>query len=149
MQLRTASASDVATVAHILISSRREYLSFAKSPHSSEETHHWIRNTLIPTGSVVVAQLDDEDVGVLATSVTDGIGWIDQLYVLPGKSGQGIGTVLLNHAQSHLPRPIHLWTFQENHRAISFYEHHGFRAIKYTNGDTNEEKCPDVLYELN
>jgi len=76
MQLRTASASDVATVAHILISSRREYLSFAKSPHSSEETHHWIRNTLIPTGSVVVAQLDDEDVGVLATSVTDGIGWI-------------------------------------------------------------------------
>jgi hypothetical protein len=32
--------------------------------------------------------------------------------------------------------------------ALSFYERHGFRAIAFSDGSANEERCPDVLYEL-
>lgn len=148
IQLRPADTNDAKIVERILTLSRNEYLPYAKSPHSPDETRHWVRDTLIPSGNVAIAQLDSEDVAVLATSVTESIGWIDQLYVLPGFTGRGIGTTLLYHAQNVLPRPIQLWTFQQNRRAICFYEHHGFKAIQYTNGENNEEKCPDVLYEL-
>lgn len=73
--------------------------------------------------------------------------WIDQLYVVPGWTGKGIGTKLLRHAHGVLPRPIRLYTFQENAGARRFYERNGYKAVKFTDGRGNEEKCPDVLYE--
>ena len=148
MQLRKAKLEDVESVVHILSASRLEYLPYAKSPHSLDGDRRWVRGRLIPTGGVVIAELDGEDVGVLATSVSEQIGWIDQLYLAPGYVGRGIGSELLKHALTILPRPIHLWVFQENDRAIRFYEHHGFKAVQFTNGENNEEKCPDVRYEL-
>jgi len=149
LQLRTAKAVDAAIVEHILTTSRGEFLPYAKSPHSADEIRRYVSECLIPGGKVTIAQIGSEDVGVLATSVTANAGWIDQLYVLPGYVNQGIGAALLSHAQKQLPRPIYLWTFQENQQAISFYERYGFKAVEYTNGENNEEKCPDVLYELN
>ena len=149
LQLRVANSNDVSSVEHILVSSRNELLPYARSPHTRQEIRTWVSKVLIPTGNVVVAHRNSEDVGVIATSVREGIGWIDQLYVLPDHLNQGVGTALLRYAQNHLPRPIHLWTFQQNQRALCFYEHHGFNAIKYTDGENNEEKCPDALYELN
>lgn len=148
LTLRSANESDAGSVARILVSSRLEYLPFAQSAHSPEGVRRWVENSLISSGGVVVAQLDGEDVGVLATSTDDGIGWIDQLYMAPGHVNQGGGTQLLNHALGILPRPVHLWTFQENHGAIRFYERHGFKAIRYTNGEDNEERCPDILFEM-
>ena len=46
------------------------------------------------------------------------------------------------------PRPIRLYTFQTHSLARRFYERHGYKAIEFTDGQGNEEKCPDVLYEL-
>ena len=88
IQLRPADTNDAEIVERILTLSRKEYLPYAKSPHSPDETHHWVCDTLIPSGNVAIAQLDSEDVAVLATSVTESIGWIDQLYVLPGFTGR-------------------------------------------------------------
>jgi len=99
------------------------------------------------THDVVIAQFEGTDVGVLATTVDDQYAWINQLYLAPGFVGQGIGKYLLDHAFKVLPRPIRLWAFQENDRAIKFYEKNGFYSVKYTDGEGNEEKCPDVLYE--
>ncbi|MGQ7847056.1 GNAT family N-acetyltransferase [Granulosicoccus sp. 3-233] len=147
LQLRSASEGDAESVARILVSARLAYLPFAPSAHSPDAVRRWVGNNLIPSGGVVVAQLDDENVGVLAISESGGIGWIDQLYMAPGHVNQGIGSQLLEHALSLLPRPIHLWTFQENHGAIRFYQRHGFKAIRYTDGAGNEEKCPDMLFE--
>ncbi len=147
VQFRKAKIEDVEAVVRILSTSRLEYLPYAKSPHSPDQDQRWASGKLIPTGGVLIAQLDGEDVGVLATSVSRDIGWIDQLYLAPGYIGLGIGTKLLNYALESLPRPIRLWTFQENDRAIGFYQHHGFKAIKYTNGESNDEKCPDILFE--
>lgn len=147
MQLRVAENDDAETVVQIFISSRAAYLPYAKTPHSINEVRQWVRGILIPSGGVIIAQLNGEDVGVLATSVSEAVGWIDQLYLLPGYIGQGIGTHLLKHAFTVLPRPIRLWTFQQNDRAIRFYEYHGFKAIRVTNGENNEESCPYILYE--
>jgi GNAT superfamily N-acetyltransferase len=66
----------------------------------------------------------------------------------PRVLGKGIGSVLLAHAIGTLARPIRLYTFQQNVGARRFYERHGFLAIEFTEGEDNEEKCPDVLYEL-
>lgn len=76
------------------------------------------------------------------------VGWIDQLYLAPGFVGKGTGTQLLQFTLSSLLRPVRSWTFQENAKAIRFYENHGFRAIKRTNREDNEEQCPGILYEL-
>jgi len=87
-------------------------------------------------------------VGVLATSSKPECGWIDQLYLMPDFVRQGIGTQLLMHALCALPRPVRLYTFQANARARSFYEQNGFVAVQFSDGSSNEENCPDVLYQL-
>ncbi|ARN21825.1 hypothetical protein A4W93_19055 [Piscinibacter gummiphilus] len=87
-------------------------------------------------------------VGVLATSQADGVSWIDQLYLLPGFVGKGLGALLLRHGLVSLARPVRLYSFQANAGARHFYERHGFCAVAFSDGSMNEERCPDVLYEL-
>ena len=66
----------------------------------------------------------------------------------PTLVGNGIGSTLLAFAMAEFPKPIHLYTFQANVGARRFYERHGFVAIEFTEGQDNEELCPDVLYAL-
>lgn len=73
--------------------------------------------------------------------------WIDQLYVKPGFTGGGIGSRLLALAHRSLSPPFRLYTFQANAGARRFYERHGYEPVEFSDGSTNEEKCPDVLYE--
>jgi GNAT superfamily N-acetyltransferase len=80
-------------------------------------------------------------VGVIAY----GDNWIEQLYVLPGFQGMGIGSSLLGCAKEEM-NEIRLWTFQRNAGARAFYERHGFIAEEETDGADNEEREPDVLY---
>ena len=148
MDIRKATSEDLNDVVDVLRRSRQEYLPFAQSPHSPENIRQWVSGILIPTERVMLAEMDSAVVGVLATSISNKIGWVDQLYLSPGQIRRGIGSTLLQYALDDLPRPVRLWTFQQNHRAIGFYEHHGFKAIQYTDGSANEEKCPDILFEL-
>jgi GNAT superfamily N-acetyltransferase len=70
---------------------------------------------------------------------------VEQLYVDPDYTGQGLGSRLLNLAKDQSPGGLDLWTFQTNIGARRFYERHGFAAVATTDGD-NEERCPDVRY---
>ena len=146
--LRAAFANDADKITGLLVTSREKFLPYAPSPHTESEVNDWVREQLIPAGGVTLAISDTESVGVLAVSKSHGISWIDQLYVAPQFVGQGIGTVLVEHAINTLPRPVRLYTFQRNVKARRFYERHGFRAMSFSNGENNEEQCPDVLYEL-
>ena len=147
--IRTAHpVEDAEAVATVLIESRRAFLPFAPSAHSEADVRKWVRSRLLPSGSVAVWEETGSVVGVLATSVETACSWIDQLYVLPGWNGKSIGTALLQHAHKALPRPIHLYTFQENAGARRFYERNGYKAVEFTDGQGNEERCPDVLYVL-
>lgn len=148
MSLRPATDADAVRVAEILLSSRKAFLPYACFARSDAEVHRWVRDVLIPAGSVTVACSGGSVVGILATSCEAGVSWVDHLYLAPSHAGQGIGSKLLAHALATLPLPVRLYTFQANTRARSFYESHGFKAIQLTDGSSNEERCPDVLYEL-
>ena len=146
--LRPATSADESPVADVLIQSREAYLPFAPSAHLPDDVRAYVAAQLIPSGGVCVAEHQGRVVGVVATSCRDGVSWIDQMYVRPGCVGQGVGTLLLAHVHRVLPRPIRLYTFQASTGARRFYERHGYAAVEFTDGQTNEERCPDVLYEL-
>ena len=148
VQLRPAEPADHNDVASVLIKSRAAFMPYAPSAHSEEDVRGWVRRVLLPTGGVTVAILNGEVVGVSAIANHDGCGWITQLYVLPPFVGQRIGSRLLERALAVLKPPIRLYTFQANVGARRFYERHGFRIIQLTDGKDNEERCPDVLFEL-
>lgn len=84
---------------------------------------------------------------MMATSREDGLGWIDQLYVAPAFTGRGIGSLLLAQAKAELGPPLRLYTFQANMGARRFYKRHEFEPVEFSDGQNNEEKCPDVLYQ--
>ncbi len=145
--LHPATLADADTVCDVYLASRKRFLSFAPSAHSDDEVRQWIREHVIPTGSVTVASMNGAIVGMMNLSKSEMHGWIDQLYLHPDFVNKGIGTQLLLHAKSALGSPIRLYTFQANTGARRFYERHGFVAIEFGDGSKNEENCPDVLYE--
>ena len=147
LALRAAGAEDADAVATVYLRSRKELVACAPLVHPDDAVRAWIRQRLIPAGGTTVAVADGLVVGLLAVSTGRDGGWIDQLYLLPGWVGQGIGTRLLELARSRLAPPIRLFTFQCNEPARHFYERRGFRAIAFGDGSRNEEGCPDILYE--
>ena len=145
--IRTASPDeDAEAVATVLIESRRAFLPFAPSVHPEQDVRQWVRNSLLHTHMVALWEEEGTVVAVLATCEEPTVSWINQLYVLPGWNRKGIGTKLLQHAHGKLPCPIHLYTFQENTGARRCYDRNGYKAVQFTDGQGNEEKCPDVLY---
>jgi GNAT superfamily N-acetyltransferase len=147
-RLRPATAADAARIADLLIDTRLRFMPYAPSAHTDDEVRAWVASQLVPTGGVVVAEVDGSVVGAMATESGDDACWITQMAVEPAMVGRGRGTRLLAHAIATLGSPLRLWTFQQNAGARRFYERHGFVAIAFTDGANNEEKCPDVLYEL-
>jgi len=121
---------------------------YAPSAHSEPEVREWVARILVPSGGVTVAELHGQVIGVMATARSGPVSWVNQMAVDPGLVNQGIGSLLLAHAVRTLAPPIRLYTFQANTGARRFYERHGFLPLEFTDGQANEEHCPDVLYEL-
>jgi GNAT superfamily N-acetyltransferase len=121
---------------------------YAPSAHPEPELREWVANVLVSSGGVTVAQAHGRVVGVIATANSEEVSWVNQMAVDPALVNQGTGSLLLAHAIRTLALPIRLYTFQANAGARRFYERHGFVPIEFTDGQANEEHCPDVLYEL-
>ena len=145
---RCASEADANAVAEVYLRSRKELVACAPLVHSDDSVREWVRAKLIPGGNVTVATINGVVAGFVAVSFATECSWIEHLYVLPEYLRCGIGSGLLDHARNKLKPPIRLYTFQCNEAARRFYEHHGFRPIAFGDGSTNEEKCPDILYEI-
>ena len=146
--LRAATMRDAPEIVRVIRSSRIRFMPYALPVHSEAEDLRWVGNSLLASGIVTVACVEGDVIGVSAVRNAEDAGWIDQLYVEPDHCGRGIGSQLLASALASLRRPVRLYTFQQNQRARAFYELHGFRPVKFGDGSTNEERCPDVLYEL-
>ncbi|MBN3778217.1 GNAT family N-acetyltransferase [Burkholderia sp. Ac-20345] len=146
--LRRAIAADAAEVAEVYLQSRNTLASYAPLAHAESAVRDWVANILVPSGNVTVAVNDQRIVGMAAHVVTDGVAWLDQLYVCPEFKRRGIGSSLLESVKSQTVGRLQLYTFQMNRDAAAFYERHGFVAIAYSDGSRNEEGCPDVLYCL-
>lgn len=145
--LRKATSLDARCVADIYLSSRKKFLSFVPLMHSDKSIYQWVSEKLIPSNQVIVAEQGGVIVGMMVLSKNDGIGWIEQLYLSPNVVGHGIGALLVEEAKIILGSPIRLHTFRENAVARRFYERHSFHILEFGDGSTNEENCPDILYE--
>ena len=146
--LRQATPKDSSPIADVYWASRQSFLPYAPLKHSFPDVKRWVADTLLVTHTVWVDELEGRITGFVASAIRDNVGWIDQIYVLPGMTGNGTGARLLDQALTRLPRPVRLYTFQANEGSRKFYERYGFTAVRLGDGSNNEERCPDVLYEL-
>ena len=62
-------------------------------------------------------------------------GELDDLYVLPTYQGCGIGSEILRKCITDSVKPLYLYVFSRNNRAISFYKKFGF-SVRETVGKT-------------
>ena len=138
--LRPATSSDAAAIAKLM---RAALGSFDWMPviHTPAEDLAFIRGLVLPRQQVTVAEAGEEIVGFIAVSGD----WVEQLYLDPVWTGQGIGSRLLTQATAALS-VVKLYCFQANTGARRFYERHGFVAESFGDGTGNEEGLPDVLY---
>ena len=143
-RLRAGVPSDAAALADLYLRARRVAVpAIPALVHGEADVRGWMAEEVVARREVWVAERC-EGGGLVGLQVLDG-GWVDQLYVDPDRTGEGIGSALLAEAQrvrSHLE----LWTFQSNTGAQRFYERHGFEAVEWTDGRGNEERSPDVRY---
>ncbi|WP_322417122.1 GNAT family N-acetyltransferase [Mesorhizobium huakuii] len=138
--LRPGTGSDAAAIARLM---RAALDAFDWMPviHTPAEDLAFIRDMVLPRQQVTVAEAGKEVVGFIAVSAD----WVEQLYLDPAWTGQGIGSRLLTDATAALP-VTKLHCFQANTGARRFYERHGFRAESFGDGTANEEGLPDILY---
>ena len=139
-------AADADAVAELFLDARRSAFPKVKVLHSVAETSAWMRDVVFPRRSIRIAELASEIVGFAAR---DG-AWLEHLYVKVGWTGRGIGRelleVIVNEARLVTP-VLRLYTFQCNQGARRFYERHGFIAVAFGDGSSNEEGEPDIRYE--
>ena len=112
--LRRATQVDAGAVADVWLASFSEALPTVQRAHDDDEVRGWIASHLVPSTECWVATVDGEVVAMMALSP----GWIDQLYVVPGRQGRGIGSALVRRALERQAEegwePLQLWTFQVN-----------------------------------
>lgn len=143
VETRLARSADAPGIADVYLASYAATYAFPRA-HSDAATRSWIAEVLLSTREVWVATAGPEKSVVAMMALTDDM--IDQLYVAPGWTGQGIGSRLIGLAQSRRPHGLDLYTFQVNHGARRFYERHGFVEVARGDGSDDEERQPDVRY---
>ncbi len=72
-------------------------------------------------------------------------GWIEHLYVEPGRHGEGVGRALIEHAQAE-HEDLQLWTYQANTRARRIYEAAGFVVEEYGFDPEHADRAPNARY---
>jgi GNAT superfamily N-acetyltransferase len=141
MKVRRLSLGEMGAAAAVHRAAFDERLPWLAGRHTTAEDTAFFRDHVFRQCTIWGAADEHGLLGIIAFRE----GWIDQLYVLPGRQRGGIGTTLLRVAQDAFPN-LELWTFRRNPGARRFYERHGFVAMRETDGSRNEEKEPDLLY---
>jgi ribosomal protein S18 acetylase RimI-like enzyme len=108
--------------------------------HTPEQDLNFYTTGVFTSAEIWVAELSNVVAGFIAFRP----GWVDQLYVHPDLQRRGLGSRLLAQA-GQSEKTLRLWTFQCNQAARDFYEQHGFRVERETDGSENEERQPDML----
>lgn len=141
MSLRRADLSEAGEIARLHRRTVRTSLPFLPDIFTPEQDLAYFRDQLLPNAETWVWEED----GALCGYVAFKPGWVEHLFIHPDHQGRGIGPALLDKAMENRTER-RLWTFQKNARARAFYEKRGFVIEIETDGSTNMEKEPDVLY---
>jgi ribosomal protein S18 acetylase RimI-like enzyme len=138
--IRRATSDDAPAVSDVFVRARDEmrYL-----PRIVDEHRPLLGGWFIDRDEIWV---DDQD-GIVVGFVGLNGDTMTHIYVDPAAQNRGIGTALLDHAKTLRPERLELWVFQKNESARRFYDRHGFRLVRLTDGAENMEKQPDALYE--
>ena len=142
MTLRSATAEDAGAVADVFLAARAP-MTYAPVAHPESAVRRDFGAIVIGRHDVWVADEGGRVVAFAALSADE----LEHLYVLPSEQGRGLGTALLGVAKRERPAGFHFWVFQQNAGARRFYERHGCRLVRETDGSGNEERTPDALYE--
>lgn len=140
---RPATQADAEPIALLFRATRQKCMPYLPTLHTADEDVKFFSRRVLPVDSVWVAVRGGSVVGFCAF----GKGWLNHLYVCEGVQRSGIGSRLLEIAMRDSDA-LTLWVFQQNLPARRFYESHGFRLVKTTDGAQNEERVPDALYRL-
>jgi GNAT superfamily N-acetyltransferase len=138
--IRRATPADAGEVGRVFLAARDE---MAYLPRIPDDDRPRLGGWFLDRAELWVAEREGPIVGFAGLSA----GELTHLYVEPGAQGAGIGTGLLEHAKSLSDGRLELWVFQRNEGARRFYERHGFRLVRLTDGAENMEREPDALYE--
>ena len=139
--MRRAEREDAGDIARVFTPARRA-MPGVPIIHTANEDSRFISDILVP-GQTVWVGLWASQIAAMAAWHE---GWLTQLYVHSQYHRRGLGQALLDVAKAQNPSGLRLWVFQSNSPARTFYEAHGFACIQLTDGQTNEEQCPDALY---
>lgn len=66
---------------------------------------------------------------------------IEMLFIHPSRRGQGLGTLLLDHAVSEHSATL-VDVNEQNEQAVGFYEHYGFQAFDRSETDAMGDPFP-------
>ena len=139
--VRSATVDDAQTLADLHVGSRLVNIgSMPDLVHDHATAVRWMRSRLEGASEGWLAERDARPVGYLVLTRD----WVDDLFLAPGETGQGIGAVLLDLAKTQRPEGLCLWVFESNQGARRFYRRHGFIELEATDGSGNEERAPDV-----
>jgi GNAT superfamily N-acetyltransferase len=141
LRSRLATVADAAAIAAVFSPSLR-LLTFLPMLHTVEEDRRFIKNVILQECEVTVAEDDSGIVSFLARTGEE----IRLLHTHPDYIGLGAGTLLVEAAKLCGVAALELWCFEANLRARRCYEVRGFRPVRFTNGENNEEKLPDIRY---
>jgi ribosomal protein S18 acetylase RimI-like enzyme len=142
MRIRAAREEDAGPIADVFCSARAG-MAFLPRLHTDAETRAGSQRSVLGKYEVLVADDGGRVVGFEAL----GDEVLEHLYVHPAAPGHGLGTRLLVAAKELRPTGLRLWVFQRNEGARRFFERHGFRCLRSSAGEENEEPGPDAFYE--
>ena len=145
MELRPARDDEIPALVELFVRSHggMEFL-----PPIPDAARPAIEGRMQEHEAVWVAEDGGRLLGFLAIEHSTNLGAdvLERLYVEPAEQRRGVGTALLAKAKELRPDGLHLWVFQKNEGARRFYERHGFRLVRLTDGSGNVEREPDALY---
>ena len=141
--VRDFAPDDLEAVAAILRSATRQAYTFMAWSHDDDSYAAFIAATLPTWNAVRVAIADGQPVGFACLEGD----LLDQLFVLPGWQGKGIGSLLLDDVKTLRPDGFRLYTFEKNLAARAFYERRG--CVETGRGFSEQEQEADIAYRWN
>jgi GNAT superfamily N-acetyltransferase len=138
--IRRATPDDAPAISDLFVRTRDQMTYLPRIP---DDVRPLLGGRLLARAELWVAEEHGRIVGFAGLSGNE----LTHLYTDPAAQNRGVGTALLEHVKSLHPEHLELWVFQKNEGARRFYEWHGFRLARLTDGSENMEREPDAFYE--
>jgi GNAT superfamily N-acetyltransferase len=138
--IRRATGDDASAIGELFVRARDEMTYLPRIP---DDVRPRLGGLIAGRTEVWVAEDENGVIGFAGLTGNE----LTHLYTDPPAQNRGVGAALMDHAKSVRPERLELWVFQRNEGARRFYERHGFRLLKLTDGTGNMEHEPDALYE--